>query len=259
MKTFINGILSEWLKTRHSAASWLVICGGFFTPVIMIFIQVFYPEELSPSVNAPHYWETLFLHSWESMALILLPVGIILATSLIAQLEYKNNTWKQVLATPQSFLSVFVAKYVIVIVLLLQFFLLFTFAFILSGFLPHLINGTMDFPNEPFPWVKILKHSAVFFLTSLPLVAIQFMVSLRFRNFLVSIGVGLGMVVASMFAIQWKYGFLVPFAYTTKHYMSLTGRSNGANDGMIYLLSIAFFAVVSVLAYGIYYRRRENI
>ena len=258
MKTFVHSLQSEWLKTRHSAASWLVVCGGFFIPLILTIVQVFYPEQISPSIMAPHFWESLFLKSWESMAFLLLPVGVILATSLITQIEYKNNTWKQVLATPQSLLTVFLAKYAVVIILLAQFFLLFTLGYVASGYLPSLLNGTFDFPKEAFPWFQVLKQSGCFFLTALPLLAIQYLISLRFRNFLVSIGFGLAMVIASIFVLQWKFGYLMPFAYTSKHYMAISHRTMNPGDEHIYLLSLGYFILVTLVSYIIFIRRREN-
>ena len=192
------------------------------------------------------------------MAFLLLPVGVILATSLITQIEYKNNTWKQVLATPQSLLCVFLAKYTAVLILLAQFFLLFTVGFVISGYLPTLLNGRFDFPSEAFPWYQVLKQSGCFFLTALPIVAIQYLVSLRFRNFLVSIGFGLAMVILSIFVLQWKYGYLVPFAYTSKHYMAISDGPLKAGDEYIYILSLVYFAVVTFVSYIIFIRRKDR-
>lgn len=258
MKTFAYSLHSEWLKTRHSAASWLVICGGFFIPLIMIVIQIFYPENISASLLAPYYWESQFLRSWESMSILLLPVGVILATSLIAQIEYRNNTWKQVLTTPQSKLTLFLSKYAVVVILMVWFFVLFLIGFIVSGYLPTLLNGRMDFPAEAFPWYKILKESACFFLTALPMLAIQYLVSLRFRNFLLSIGFGLAMVIASFFALDWKYGYLMPFAYTSKHYMAISHRPVKPGDEHIYMFAIIYFIVFSLVSYIIFIRRKEH-
>ena len=39
---------------------------------------------------------------WEFMGFFLLPIGVILTTSLVTQLEFRSNTWKQLHTTPQS-------------------------------------------------------------------------------------------------------------------------------------------------------------
>lgn len=99
--TFINSFQSEWLKRKRSLASWLVVAGAFFTPAIILTARIKNHAALAPHYAADDFWQKLWNQSWESMEVFLLSIGIILATGLIAQIEYKNNTWKQLHATPQ--------------------------------------------------------------------------------------------------------------------------------------------------------------
>jgi ABC-type Na+ transport system ATPase subunit NatA len=54
-----------------------------------------------------------------------LPMGVVLVTSLIVQLEYRSNAWKQLAAAPVSYPAVYLAKLGVILVLLLEFFVLF--------------------------------------------------------------------------------------------------------------------------------------
>src|SRR5882762_1655331 len=98
---FIHSFQSEWLKTKRSAAAWLTLIGGFFIPVIILTDLLLNYKSLPVAYLAPHFWDRHFSKSWQSMAFFLLPVGVILASSLITQLEFRNNAWKQLLVTPQ--------------------------------------------------------------------------------------------------------------------------------------------------------------
>lgn len=63
-------------------------------------------------------------HIFSGMAIdgsFLLPMGLILATSLITQMEFRNNTWKQLHTTPQKYSTIFTAKFIVIIGLTLQF------------------------------------------------------------------------------------------------------------------------------------------
>ncbi|MEO8116768.1 MAG: hypothetical protein ABI653_03910 [Bacteroidota bacterium] len=85
---FIHCLQSEWLKKKRSLASWIVVIGGFFTPAIIIIARLVQHNELIPIYTDAHFWELLWKNSWESMAIFLLPLGVILSTSLITQIEY---------------------------------------------------------------------------------------------------------------------------------------------------------------------------
>ena len=91
---FVLSFQSEWLKTKRSLALWIVIIGGFFTPAIVTVARIIQYKTLPSVYSSDDFWKLLWQNSWESMAIFLLPLGVILTTSLITQIEYKNNTWK---------------------------------------------------------------------------------------------------------------------------------------------------------------------
>jgi hypothetical protein len=257
MKTYINSLLSEWQKTRKSAASWLVLIGGLFVPTILIIVQSFYPEEFSPAVLGENYWNSLFRHSWESTAILLLPVGVILATSMITQLEFRNNTWKQVFTTPQRFSTLFFSKLTVVIVMMIEFFIINLLGLFAAAYLPGLWSSA-GYPPSP-PLMSIAQYNMLFFVASLPLLAWQFMISMRFRNFLVSIGVGIGLVMGSLFAFSWKYGYQFPFAHTGLVYAKLSGQNRTPDGIELWMLSLIWFVVITIIHYILYIAQKERV
>ena len=74
--------------------------GGLFTPGIVIAARLVRHDRLQEIYAAANFWNSLWKSSWESMAIFFLPIGAILATSLMTQSEFKNNAWKQVHALP---------------------------------------------------------------------------------------------------------------------------------------------------------------
>ena len=139
---FINSLQSEWLKKRRSLAAWLVIVGGFFTPSIILMARIKNANKFSAVYRAEDFWIKLWNQSWESMAAFLLPIGIILAVGLITQIEYKNNTWKQLHTTPQRFSTIFFAKFVVILIMLAQAFVLFNIGIYLSAVIPQRFSVT---------------------------------------------------------------------------------------------------------------------
>ena len=221
---FIHCFQSEWLKKKGSLASWLVAIGGFFTAVMIIAFRLIKPDGLKALVLQPNYWKTHWQNSWESMAIMLLPLGVILASSLITQLEFKNNTWKQAHTTPQYFTTIFFAKLAVIMVMMLQFFILFNIGIYLSGIIPPLLLNGVEFPKGDIPFSFFLQQNACYFLDCLPIIGLQYLISLLFKNFLVPVGAGLIFWIGSIAALKWKFAYLVPYTYTSLYFLRTDGR-----------------------------------
>jgi lantibiotic transport system permease protein len=134
--TFLAGVRSEWLKQRRSLGAWLVLGGGLFIPGIITAVRLLRPAGLPQLYRAPGFWERLWTQSWESMAVMILPLVVMLAASLIVQIEYRNNTWKQVHATPQPLATIFLAKLVMILKLVVQLLFWFNAGIYLAGIVP---------------------------------------------------------------------------------------------------------------------------
>ena len=182
-------------------------------------------------------------------------MGVILAASLITQIECRNNTWKQLHTTPQSLTIIFVAKFAVIITMMLQFFLLFNIGIFFCGALPSVFRG-VHFPKEPFPWVAFLRGNSRIFVDCLPIIALQYLVSLQWKNFLVPLGFGLGLYVASMIALSWKYGYLLPYSYCALEFLGTRTRVNP--NASVHAWAIGYFVIMITLAHILYISKREK-
>jgi lantibiotic transport system permease protein len=256
LTSFIHSFQSEWLKTRRSSAAWLIIIGSIFIPLIILIANIVNFDDLYGDYNSGKFWERTLQNAWQFMAVFLLPMGVIIATSLITQLEFKNNTWKQVHTTPQHFTNVFLSKLLVITVLMVSFFLLFNIAIIIVGNIPSIIFRGIPFPKEDFPFLLFVKTSIKYFIACLPILALQYLLSLQFKNVLIPISSGLALYVVSMIAINWKHGNTVPYTYSAYVFI---GKSNLANpDTNIYYWAIAYFLVFTLASYFLYLAKKEK-
>jgi lantibiotic transport system permease protein len=250
--TFVHSFQSEWLKRKRSLASWLVITGSFFMPAILTLVQILRPTKLPAKYVAPDFWELHFRNLWESMNIMLLPMGIILAISLIAQLEYKNNTWKQLHATPQPLTTIFFAKLVVILLMQIQLFVLFNIGIYLSALIPSLVLDQVPYPPQAFPFRHFLVESGYYFIDSLPILAIQYLLALHFRNFLVSVGAGLVLLVTGIVMLSWEYSYIYPFTYGTLYFL---GRFPEIN---LHACALSWFVSILGVGYVLYLTKREK-
>lgn len=248
----------EWLKRRRSFASSLVIGGALFTPAIIVVVRLLHFRSLPAIYAADAFWPNLWRSSWESMAIFFLPLGAILATSLITQIEFRSNAWKQVHTLPVSTAVIFLAKLAVILVMLVQFLLLFNAGIWLSAMIPSLWPGVPQ-PRGSFFALPLLRENAFYFLACLPIVAAQYLMALRAHNVLIPIGIGFMAWVGALASISSGLAVWWPYAYTILHYVK--DKPKGARFAVhteLPLLALAFFVALTIVSYVLFVTRREK-
>jgi lantibiotic transport system permease protein len=217
--TFLNSFLSEWLKRRRSSATWLTLFGGLFVPIIMLISRLIRHNNTILLNASEGVWRTIYNDIWQYMAFFLLPIGITLAASLIAQIEFRNNTWKQTLTTPQSFSTIFWAKYLVVLLMLVQFFILLNIGIVAAVLVPAMVYSDVPFPKETYPFWDFCNGNMKFFVCTLPILALQYLLSLHIKNFIIPIVVGFGLTIAALIGMNWEHGHWIPYTYAPLQFM----------------------------------------
>ncbi len=257
---FINSFQSEWLKKKRSLASWLVLAGAFFTPAIILLSRIKNHDKLNALYVSADFWQRLWNQTWESMAVFLLPFGIILATALIVQIEYKNNAWKLLHTTPQRFATIFLAKLLVILLMLVEVFVLFNVGIYLSAVVPAMLFSDVPYPVAPIPYHDFLNADVNFFLDCLPILALQYLLSLQFKNFLVPVGTGFLLWFLGIGLLAWEYSYLLPYNHGTINY--LIGSNQFADRAVpplnVQILAVIYFVVITVASYILYAAKNEK-
>ncbi|HET9056636.1 MAG TPA: ABC transporter permease, partial [Chitinophagaceae bacterium] len=149
---------------------------------------------------------------WQAFSVFLLPMFIIILCSLITQIEYKNNTWKQVYASPQSYANIFFSKYTGIVSMILLLFVLFDLFTIGAAIVPNLFYSKYGFFEHSFDWKHFFTLNIRTFIATLGIIAIQYWLSMRFKNFIAPIGIGLALLIATLMAVSWRHIFKIPYA-----------------------------------------------
>ncbi|MBL7931725.1 MAG: ABC transporter permease [Bacteroidia bacterium] len=256
MKILVYSFQSEWLKTRRSASSWLTIGGGCLVPLIYCIARMHDFKNLYPESQSNRLWENIFMDCWQITNIVLLPLGVILVSSLVAQLEYRNNTWKQTMTTPQSPSLIFFVKMIVIMVMLLQFFIIFNIGLYLCGVVPSIIFRGIPFPVEEIPFLVFLKHNIKIFIDCLPVLALQYLLSIQFRNFLIPLGVGLGLYVCAIISVRWEYGYWIPYTYNMLNFRP--GDSPISKAFNHHAWAITYFGIITLVSYVMFVKKKEK-
>jgi lantibiotic transport system permease protein len=237
----------------------MVAIGGFFTPSIVIVARLINYDKLPTLYAAEDFWSLLWKNSWESMAIFFLPLGAILSTSLIAQIEYKNNTWKQLHTMPLSYTTIFFAKLAVIVVLMLQFFVLFNIGIYLAAIVPYVLVSGTPYPSQPLPYQDFLRANALYFVDTLPIVALQYLIALRFKNFLVPVGLGFVFWVGALAALTWQFGYVIPYTYPMYNYLASGVQTKAILPTVnIHLFAFGYFVVITLVSYVLYLTKKEK-
>ena len=203
---------SELLKTR-TASFYLTLIGAAAGPVIYL-LNILLDEGESDSLKKDPL-NALFKILSEMNGVALFPLFIILICTLLPQIEYRNNTWKQVFASPQTKANVFLAKFMNVHLLMLVFLIATHLFMFLTIVAVNFIKPTLNLFEHPLNGRTVLVNAANAYTLLLAVCAIQFWLGLRFKNFIVPIGIGFALwLTGTIMAVQYKSNLVYYFPYS---------------------------------------------
>ena len=203
---------SELLKTR-TASFYLTLIGAAVGPVMYLLNVLIDENEIDASETDP--LNAIFKILSDMNGTALFPLFIILICTLLPQIEYRNNTWKQVFASPQTKVNVFLAKFMNVHLLMLVFLIATHLFMFLTIVAVNFIKPTLNLFEHPLNVSTVLVNAANAYILLLAVCAIQFWMGLRSRNFIVPIGIGFALWLAgTIMAVQYKSDLVFYFPYS---------------------------------------------
>ena len=209
---------SELLKTRRTASFYLTLIGAAVGPVIFLLNVLLDEDELDGTSKDP--LNALFKILSEMNGVALFPFFIILICTLLPQVEYRNNTWKQVFTSPQTKANVFLAKFMNVHLLMLIFLIATHLFMFLTIVAINFIKPNLDLFKYPFNESIVIVNAANAYLIMLAVCAIQFWIGLRSRNFIAPIGIGFALwLLGTIMAVQYKSNLVHYFPYSFQAYL----------------------------------------
>ncbi|MBO9563011.1 MAG: ABC transporter permease [Niastella sp.] len=255
MATFIINTKAELWKCRKTAAYWITLIAGIFIPLVMWLMMTIDAKEFVRDFGNDA-WQTLMRACWQPTAAFLMPMYVILVTSLVVQIEYRNNTWKQVYASPRSYADIFFSKFLVIHGLILTALLLFNLSILVAGYGANAIHGTYKFFDTAVPWTDMLTVTGKMYTAVLAMTAIQYWISLRFKNFIAPIGIGLALLITGIMIVQWKHVVYYPYAYTLLTYFKNLNKGNAVLVHLNY--SWIWFVGITLLAFWDTVKRKER-
>lgn len=253
MKLIIS-IRSELYKTKRTVSFYLTLIMAALIP--LIFLLTIWFSETSPELKKDSF-NVMFTMPFQVTSFVIFPLFVVMICTLLPQIEYKNNAWKQVLASPQSKANVFVAKFVSINLLFLVFLVANHFFMLLLAVAAHFIKPELRLLYQPFDFFSILKTASNCYVSLLAIAAIQFWIGLRSKNFIVPIAVGLALWFTGNFMVLKSNSIYAKyFPYSFHIYAAFPEYRAQSNN--IGLTSFGYTATFLLLGFVDFKRRRMS-
>ena len=99
----------------------------------------------------------------------------------------------------------------------------------------------------------------MYFVDTLPIVALQYLIALRIKNFLVPVGLGFVFWVGALAALTWQYGYVIPYTYPMYNYLSTGVETKAILPTVnIHMFAAGYFVAITVVSYVMYLWKREK-
>jgi lantibiotic transport system permease protein len=253
MRQLFCSIQIEMLKYKRTYALALAVLSPLF--ITVLYTIIFYIKGAKIVHPGENGVVSLLDNSMKFTAGFLFPLYLILLAVLIHQVEHKTSSLKDLFSFPVSYFKTYLSKWVITFLLILlsltlYFLLSLAGTWFVSTKYPDLFNlQVADFMHFA---MQILKA----FIAGLFMMAIQFLISLKWSDVIVSFGVGIAGFVSAMVLMQgWDYIHYHPYALTFLSDIAVKG-SSGIGITHILVYSSVGFIMLFAGGYFVWSRRR---
>lgn len=175
----------------------------------------------STLLNLPLAPMDVLLTQLYGMIVVLNMFGIVVASCMAYNMEFKGNAVKKMYMLPVSVPKMYLCKFLILAFMLLA-------AIILQNLALAKI-GMTDLPQGSFEMMAVIRFAAYSFITSVPVLSFMLLTSSRFENMWVPLGVGVAGFLSGMALANSDMDILMvhPFVVMLKPAVAMSAQPNG--------------------------------
>lgn len=173
------------------------------------------------------------------MIVVLNMFGIVVASCMAYNMEFKGNAVKKMYMLPMSVPGMYLCKLLILTFMLLA-------AIILQNLALARI-GMTDLPQGSFEMMAVIRFAAYSFITSMPVLSFMLFISSRFENMWVPLGIGVAGFLSGMALANSDMDILMahPFVVMLKPAVAMSAQPDGTVI-MVSLVETALFLAASL-------------
>ncbi|MCE7995297.1 MAG: ABC transporter permease subunit [Roseivirga sp.] len=205
-----RGISAELYKYRRTFVLWLLVLAPAFVPIINFIILFKKGDQIIK--EGQNAWEVLLGNTIQP-GNFLFPFFVMVIALFVNSVEHNSNTWKLIYTQPISRLATFISKMKVYVLMVLFSLMLFAFFSLMVGYLLKVTSPELGF-DQAFDKSLIFQACFKIFLASLGYASLQFALSQKSKNLMLSMGIGIAGVISVMILMNgWEYADYHPYGY----------------------------------------------
>lgn len=241
----IKLIYIELIKTKRSLALLMM----FLSPLMVLFVNILLFIHADGKVVESKGWGQFWMVNYAMWGYFMMPLYIALITALLNGIEHRSNGWRFMMALPVKQGELFFAKLILAWLYLLGASGVLFLSVLTSIFLFDLLGYQGADISSVEASFKLIYAT----IACMAILTIQHIVSWRWSNIVVSLGLG---VVSTMSIMQFsssQYWRFNPWTYT----LMATNASDQAMQSQAIIYSLGVTLVLSLL--GMFWLGRREI
>jgi hypothetical protein len=244
---FIISLRSEFLKVKRTSLIYLTILAAAFVPIVMLL------ENLDGTPNGDLVrvdpFKAYYAEGWMFIAFLILPIFIVLISTLLLQIEHRNNTWKQVLASPQQYHTILLSKFIVLQTFIILMLITHNVLMVAAALPIEFMYPDFRIFTYLNSWDTLLLVNARTYFAALGISGLQFWLALRYRNFIASLGIGILLCIMSpllVFELDVE-SLLDKFPFALSILVNI--KKFNANSAGMQWLSVGYMVVFLAIAF----------
>lgn len=189
-----------------------------------------------------------FIQGFMGMSWFMFPASMVVSTVLLTQTERINKGLLKMLALPIHRSILCIAKFIVLLGLAAVQMLMMTGMYYISA----VISSAIQDYNFILPPLFIAKETGLLFLSTIPMLACFWMLSVCIQTPIFSIGIGLASIVPSVLIINTKIWFAYPMSYPffviTSEYGTLAANLDTSQVELIPWIPVAIAVTIVALS-----------
>ncbi len=219
MKSLLRALHAELLKLKRTLAFRMI----FIAPLLVALLQFFIALNQRRIPSDFKLWEGVFRNSLSVWAIFMLPLLITLETALLTGIEHAEKQWKHLLALPVPRYTIYAAKLLIALLLVLLSTLVLCALLVLTGY--ALIGLRPEYASASGPdYGWLLGHALMIWLAAWLMIALHIWISIRWSSFTIALGAGVAGTFFALFAASARIGKYYPWLLPLNTLDVLTGE-----------------------------------
>ncbi len=243
--SFFSIVSVEFQKIKRSKILLILLASAIFLWIPSIFhANINFTMQdvgISPENN-------FLIQGFLGMAWFMYPASMVVGTVLISQTERSNKGILKMLSLPVSTAKLCMAKFTVLLSLAAMQIIMTVGMYFISA---AIVTQTQSY-NFMLSLLFVLKEAGLIYLSSVPMIAVFWMLSVCIQTPIFAIGAGLASIVPSVLMINTKVWFVYPMCYPfyviTAEYGKLATNLSTEKISPIPLLLIAVAVTIICLA-----------